>query len=214
MPYQRINEKEQQQQEQQQQQPMPQQQEQEDLQTKRVQRGQPDLNQPQGAEQGFRMAQELSRPGEGSALGPDIEANEDEQAEYERGVAALGRVLYENDKTSSAIVSQLTPKERVGSIAKASMLTMTQLDEKLDFDETVIPELTKETVDRIIDLYENKYDEELSEQDAQAALGATWEGLMEVFGIDEDSYGELTAGMTTEQFKEQEKTYKQFLGDA
>lgn len=212
MPYTRIDEKE----AQQQQAPMPQQPQaapEEDLMKPRVQRGQPNLNAPQGAQEGFRMAQEMSRPGEGAAMGPDIEATEDEQAEYERAVSALSKVLYENERTSNAVISQLTPEERVGSIAKASMLVINQLDEKMDFDEAIIAELTQETVDRVIDLYENKHGEELTDADTQAALGATWEGIMEMYGMDEDSYAELTAGMSDDDFKGYEKQYKGFLGE-
>lgn len=210
MPYQRIADKEAAQQ--QQQQPVAPEQ---DLQQHQVRRGAPDLNAPNSPEKAFNMVQDQVRPGSAALMGPDQEATPEEQAEYERAVGALSKVLYENDQTSSAIVRQLVPEERIGSVAKASMLIIQQLDDKFDFDETVIPELTQETVDRVIDLFENsKLDDEFTEQEAQAALGATWEGVMEMYGIDEDQYAEMTAGMSQEDFKGFENEYKQYLGEA
>ena len=181
---------------------------------RQVVRGAPDLNAPNDAFEGFRMAQENIRPGAASAMGPDQEATPEEQAEYERAMKALSTVLYENEQTNSGIMKQLTPEERVGSIAKASILTVQQLDKKFDFDEVVIPELTKETVDRMIDLYEAKTGEEVSDQDAQHAFGAAWEGVMELYGGGEAEYAELTAGMSEDDFRGMEREYKQYLGEA
>lgn len=185
-----------------------------DLMARRVRRGQMNPNMPGSPAEGFRMAQEVSNPTEAAALGPEVEATPEEQAEYERAMEALSLILYENEQTSAAIVKQLNPQEKVGSVAKASMLTIQQLDMKFDFDDVVIAQLTEETVDRIIDLYENtQQDEEFTPQEAQGALGATWEGVMEMYGMDEDDYAQLTAGMTEDDFKGYEQQYKQFLGE-
>jgi len=180
---------------------------------KQVVRGAADLNKGVSVEEGFRMAQQSVRPGQGSLLGPDSEATEDEQREYERAMNALGKVLYENEKTSDAIVKQLDPGEKVGGVAKASMLVLTQIDEKLDIDEVVIPQLAQDIVDRVIDLYENVNGDEFSEQEATAAMGATWEGLMEAYGIDEADYAELTAGMTDKDISGYKDQYKNMVGD-
>lgn len=181
---------------------------------RQVVRGAPDLNAPNDAYEGFRMAQETVRPGAGAAMGDEQPATEGEQREYERAVNALGNILYSNEQGTTAILKQLTPQEKVGSIAKASILTIQQLDKKYDFDEVVIPALTQETVDRIIDLYENQHGEELSDVEAQRAFGAAWEGVMELYGADESDYAELTAGMSEEDFRGYEQEYKGYLGEA
>lgn len=227
MPYQRIADKqaEQQQQQQQPQGPMPGQQAgpmpgpeaeaPEDLSRSRVTRGAMDLNQPMTPSTAARMAQESVRPGVASVKGGEQEASDQEQDEYERALKALSKVLYEDEQSSTGILQQLQPEERIGSVAKTSMLIINQLDSKLDFDEDIIAQLTQDTVERVIDLFENtKLEDEFTEQEAQAALGATWEGVMEMYGVDEDSYAELTTGLSDEEFKGYEKQYKQFLGDA
>jgi hypothetical protein len=180
---------------------------------KAIARGAPDLNAGATAREGFRMAQEAVRPGQGMANGPETEATAEEQQEYDYAVSVLGKVLYENENTSEAITKQLQPQEKVGSVAKASMLVIKQIDEKIDLDEVIIPEFTQDVVDRMIDMYENLHGDEFSEQEAQGALGSAWEGVMELFGIDEDSYAELTAGMSDDEFAGYEAQQKQFLGE-
>lgn len=183
------------------------------IQQKPITRGAYDLNEGASAMGGMKMAQNKVRPGQGMAMGADEEATKEEQAEYERATEALQQVMYDDERASAAIAQQLRPEERVGSIAKASMLLIKQLDDRLDFDEVIIPQFTQDVVDRVIDFYENVHGEEISEGDAQKALGATWEGVMEMFGVDEDTYAEFTQGMGEEDFKAQEQQYKQFLGE-
>lgn len=181
---------------------------------RRVARGLDDFNTPQTPLGEMHRAQDNVRPGAANIAGGNLEeeATPDEKAEYDRMMEALSLVLYKNERTSNAVVKMLTPEERVGSIAKASMTLITQLDEKFDFDEVVIPELTQEVVTRIVDLYANVHGK-VSKQDHTAALGATWEGVMQVFGVDEEDYAELTAGMSDEEFAGYETQYKEFLGE-
>lgn len=184
-----------------------------DLTQPQVMRGQYDMNKPSDPAEGMRMAQEQQRPGSAAAMGPDQDASPEEQAEYERAMGALSKIIYEDDNANEAITKMLSPQEKVGSVAKASLITIQQLDMKFDIDEVVIPELTQEAVGRIIDLYQNVHGEEFSDQEAQGALGATWEGIMELYGMDEADYAELTAGMSEEDFRGYEKQHKQFLGE-
>lgn len=186
---------------------------QQDLTKGQVVRGAVDANRPASAAEGRRLAAERVRPGQGAAAGEDVPATEDEQREYERAMGALSKILYEDERTSASIVRQLTPEEKIGSVAKASMLTITQLDQKLDFDESIIAEFTQDVVDRIIDLYENVHSEEFSDQEMKQALGATWEGIMEVYGVDEEDYAELTAGLSDEEFEGYKSQYKEVAGD-
>jgi hypothetical protein len=148
------------------------------------------------------------------AMADDDEATPEEQAEYERAIGALGQVIYANDDTSGAVLDQLQPEDPIGSVAKAGILLVKTLDEKLQLDEAVIPQLTIEVADRLVDLAEAKFGSEFSEQEAQAVTGATWEGVMDLFGIDPEAYEEFVAGMSDEDIAQQQQAYKQFLGEA
>ena len=172
-----------------------------------------DMNTPASPNKGKGVADSYTRRSGGLKGNNEEAATEEEQAELERAIGALSKVIYEDDNTSQAIQDQLRPEERIGSIAKASILLVQQLDEKLDLDEVVIAQFTQEVADRVIDLYENKNQEEVSEEDAQKVLGATWEGVQELFGVDEDSYEEMTQGMNDKDIDGYTKQYKQFLGD-
>lgn len=171
-----------------------------------------DMNTPASPNKGKGVADSYTRRSQG-LQGDDAEATEEEQAELERAIGALSKVMYEDDNTSQSIQDQLRPEERIGSIAKASIMLVQQMDERLDLDEVIVAQFTQEVADRMIDMYEQKNDEEVSEEDAQKVLGATWEGVQELFGIDEDSYEEMTQGMTDEDLNGYTAQYKQFLGD-
>lgn len=170
------------------------------------------IGSPASAQAGAATARDTVNRQDGAKAG-DQEATPEEQAEYERAVTALHTVLYENEGTSQGIVDMLQPEDKVGSTAKAAILVIQQLDEKLDMGETVIPEITLDVADRIIELAERGKGMEFSEKETQAVVGATWEGVMELFGVDESSYEELTQGMSDEEISGYEKEYKGYLGE-
>ncbi len=170
-----------------------------------------DFNEPASVVKGAGIARNTVRRG-GGVMGAEEEATPAEQKEMDRALGALTKVLYEDDNTSQSIVDQLRPEEKVGSVAKATILLVSQLDQRLDFDEVIVPALTQETADRVIDLYENVHGDEFNEQETQRVLGAAWEGVMEIYGVDEEAYEELTQGMSDEDLAGYEQQYKQFLG--
>jgi hypothetical protein len=140
-------------------------------------------------------------------------ATEEDQAEYQRATDMLSRVLYEDMKTSTAVIDALQPENKVGSVAQAAMLVMKSLDEKADLDENVIPQMTMDVVDRLIDLGEQTKGMQFSDDEAKNALGAAWEGVMQMYGEgDANDFAEMTQDMSDEELKGQTDSYKQFLG--
>jgi hypothetical protein len=140
-------------------------------------------------------------------------ASEEEQAEYERALDALSRVIYEDDNTSKAVVDGLQPEDKVGSVANLALILVQQLDDKIDMDEAVIPQMTLEIVDRLVDLGEQTKQMQFSDEDVQNALGAAWEGVMNAYGLGEaQDFEEITQGMGDEELQAQTSAYKQFLG--
>ncbi len=129
----------------------------------------------------------------------ETDATSGEQAEYDRAMDALGQVLYSNEKISNSIVDQIDPEDPVGSTAKVSMLLIQQLDQKVDLDEVVVADITQETVSRIMELAEARHGIEYDDRDAQAILGATWEGVSEMFGVDEADHAELVNSVGSER---------------
>lgn len=126
----------------------------------------------------------------GTPVGPEEQASPEEQQEYQRAMKALSQVLYANDKTSNAIVDQIDPNDKVGSTAKVNMLVMQQLDKKINMDESIVAQMTQEVAERIMELAEARHGFEYSEREAQVILGATWEGVAQMFGVTaEDAQG-------------------------
>lgn len=159
-------------------------------------------------------------PGEGAAYqGEDVtmgeeEATPREQAEYERTIRAMERVLYEEDRLADAIVKQIDPNNKIDTTTKATALLIQQLDEKIDIDEVVIPQVTMDAVEEVSELAENRYGMQFSEQELQATVGATWEAVMAIFGVDEGDYNTMTQTLGPEAVNQLRTSYDGFLNQS
>jgi hypothetical protein len=118
----------------------------------------------------------------GAAIQPYLrEADPQQQQEYERAMRALAKVLYANDATANAIVDQIG-ENVVSDTAKVTMLFIKELDKKVNMDEAVIAEVTREAVERIAELAEARHGIEYQPTDIEKIIGATWEGVQMMFG--------------------------------
>jgi hypothetical protein len=142
---------------------------------------------------------------------PEEQANPEEQAEYERAMKALSRVLYANNKTASAIVNQIDPNDKIGSTTKASILLLQQLDEKIQMDEVVVPEVTREATSRVMELAETRYGIEYGGREAQVILGSVWEGVQQMFGADPQEMQNTVDQLGPEGMQNLAKQHEAFL---
>jgi hypothetical protein len=149
-----------------------------------------------------------AKPGLG---GEEEQATPEEQAAYDQALEALHKVLYEDEERSNGIVDMIQAEDKIGSVVKASLMIIKQLDEKIDMDENIIAEITVDTADRLMELAETAHNISFSEQETKAVAGATWEGVMQLFGMDEESVKEMTAGMSPEQIQGYEKEYAGYV---
>lgn len=141
----------------------------------------------------------------------ETEATPEEQQSYDESLEAVHRVLYEDEERSAAIVQMLDPADKIGSVTKTALSLIQQIDEKVDMDEGVVAEISVDLTDRLIELGENTHGMVFSEKETQAVAGATWEGVMEIFGLDAQGVKDMTAGMSPEEIDGLEKQYKGFV---
>lgn len=151
---------------------------------------------------------------EESAAEDSEAATPEEQQEYDKAMDALYMVLYQNEKTSQAVEDQLNAEDKVGSVVRAGLLVIKALDQKIQMDEAVIPQMTREVADSLVEMAEAKGIPPFTDGEAKAVLGAMWEGVMQVFGFDEEQAKELTEGMSPEELQQSEDQYQQFLSEA
>jgi len=133
-----------------------------------------------------------------------------EEKEYQRVSEAMNKVLYQEDNIVDSIMQQLDPEDKIGSTTKATALLIQQLDEQIDMDEIVIPQITMDAVDAVTELAESRFNVQFSEQETQATLGATWEAVMGMFGVDEQDYQQLMQ-QNEPQIDAIKKSHKGFL---
>lgn len=163
----------------------------------------------QGGVNAARQSADVT-PGAG---GDDTEASPEEQASYGKAMQAAQRVLYENDKTSDAISGMIQPDDKINSTVQASLMTISEIDKKMDLDEGVIAQVSMDVTDMIIDLGEEGRGIPYSEEESKAVWGSVWEGVMNLYGVDEEEYASYTEGMSDQDVAAQEQQYKQDLGE-
>lgn len=149
-----------------------------------------------------------------SADSQDEQASPEEQAEYERAMEAVTTVLYKNQGTSESINDMLQPQDKIGSVVQATIMTLHQIDKQLDLDESVIPQVMSDIADLVMDMGEQTKGMTFSEKEAQAVLGSVWEATMDMYGVDEDAYHNLTSGLSDKQIGGYEKQYQDMLKEA
>ena len=157
----------------------------------------------------MRSGQQTSNIGAG-----EEEASPEEQKEYEKAIDALHQILYEDEERTEGVLQMLNPEDKIGTTVKTTIMLLKQMDERLDLNENIVAELTVDIADRLIELGETAHDMSFSEKETQAVAGAAWEGVLQLFGIDEESMSQMTQGMGEEQLAGYEKEYKGFLEGA
>jgi hypothetical protein len=139
------------------------------------------------------------------------QADPEEQKEYERAMQALSKILYSSDEIANSIVDQIQPEDKVGSTAKVSMLLISQLDQKINMDESVVAAISTETVERITELAEARHNSTYGERELQVIMGSVWEGVQEMFGMEQQDAEALMSGVGEENLAQLQGQYEGFL---
>jgi hypothetical protein len=127
---------------------------------------------------------------------------------------AVARILYSNDSSAQGIVDQINPDDKVSTTSKVGMLFIKELDRKINMDENVIAEVTRESVGRIAELAEARHGVKYERTDMEKIIGATWEGVQMMYGSDERVSQEFTQtvrSMPPETLQALEKQNSQIL---
>ncbi len=138
-------------------------------------------------------------------------ASPEEQKEYERAMQALSKILYSSDEIANSIVDQIQPEDKVGSTAKVSMLLISQLDQKINMDESVVAAISTETVERITELAEARHNITYGERELQVIMGSVWEGVQGMFGMEQQDAEALMSGVGEENLAQLQGQYEGFL---
>lgn len=163
----------------------------------------------QGAPQGG-MPPEQAMPTEP----PEQELGDDElQGELNRGIEAVGQALYSNRELSDKILKMVSDKEKIGSAAKAAILTVTQVDKKIDLDEEALAGLTVWTVGRLIELVEadSRNGLEYTDMETKQVLMTSIELLFEAYGVTLEDRQALASELDEGELNQYEREYKETL---
>lgn len=143
------------------------------------------------------------------------DATPEEQQEYKRAMKAVAKVLYGNDNTANSIVDQIRPDKHISDTSKVTILFIKELDRKINMDEGVIAEVTRESVERISELAEARHQMEYSMPDMEKVLGATWQGVQSMFGNDDvEGFTQTVQGMAPQDMEVLRQQQQQILGQS
>lgn len=148
--------------------------------------------------------------GDEMAAGGDA-ATPEEQAEYERVMNQLGQILYGKENVARSVLKMINPEMKIDGAVKASLMLISKLDEMTQMADVVVPQVTGDTVSMVIDMAQEGKGVTFDEREAQQAAAATWEGVMEMFGVDEEDYMGLASGMSKEEAAGHQQYYQELL---
>ena len=145
---------------------------------------------------------------------PNVSA--DEQAEYDRAADGLSDMLHQNEEMSTKITDGLLKEDPIGSTIQAATIVIQQLDERIDMDSAVIPQITSDTVEMLVELGEAK-GLSFTGRQVQQVMGGTWEAVMIMFGGEDESinedYATMTQGMGQAEIEDSMASYQQLTNE-
>ena len=167
---------------------------------------------PATVQGGVNIAREQTDETPSGGKGPDEEATPEEQKSYEKAMKAIQTVIYDNEESAGSIAEMLQPTQKIDSTVQAVLTTLSEVDKQIDMDEGVVVQVSMDLTDRIMDIGTEGKGIEYSDNEAKAVWKSVWEGVMNMYGIDEDEYASFTKGMSDADIKGQEQQYKQITG--
>lgn len=137
-----------------------------------------------------------------------VPATEEEQAAYEQALSLVSRLIHGEDATHAAIMKMLDPREKIGSVAKAAVAVLSEIDGQMDIAEQVLIGVLTQTVDWLMELATVGRGMKFSEKEEAQVLATATELLLEVYGVDEDDYATLTEGLSNQDMSDFHDQYK------
>lgn len=163
-----------------------------------------------------QSARPMQRGGQVPDEGQDMaeeQATPEEQQAYEAALAASSQIIHGDDSAHAAVMKMLDEREKIGSVAKAAVTIVTQVDSQLDMPETILAGVLAQVVDWLLELAEMGKGMQFSEREQEQVLATATELLLEVYGVDEDEYQGLVGGMDDNQLKGYHQKYQGLLDD-
>lgn len=143
-------------------------------------------------------------------------ATPEEEAHYEMALNVTAKIIYgEKDKTSNTIADSIVKENKPGSLMQTGLMLLKKVDDAIDLDPIVVPQLIEDTVKMLTDVAMNKNGIEFTDQEVKAAQMGMFEGVMAAIGGDEDmsqDFSEITQSMSPQELEQMKQEYQSTLG--
>jgi hypothetical protein len=175
------------------------------------QQAQPPMAPPEQGEPQQTMAQEGQEPAAEEKGESGDQATPEEQKAYENALAACSEIVHTNDDSHQAVMKMLDAREKIGSLAKAAVMVVTQVDAKINMPESVLAGVLAQVVDWMLELATAGKQMQFSETEEKQVLTTATDLLMETYGHDRDSYDALIGGESEKSMKGYHEEYAGLL---
>jgi hypothetical protein len=138
---------------------------------------------------------------------------EEEQADYNRAIQAVSKILYADDKMHQSIVGKINPKDYFNSLTQLVLLIITQVDKKIDIMDSVILGLVPEVTDRVVEIAEKVGRSTIPDKQVMRIATASQEALMSKYDVKKEELEEMQLNVSPEERVKYEEHYQGLLAD-
>lgn len=145
-----------------------------------------------------------------SQTGDDLD-DEGMIAEAQRGLDGIKTALYKDRNVSDQFLSMIKPDKKEDSVTRAAILLVTELDKKMDLDETVLAPMTAMAAGELMELSEAGHGIVFSEDEQRRVVMAAFEGILQAYQVDPQEAANFVAAVGPEAEQQGVENYKAAL---
>lgn len=109
-------------------------------------------------------------------------ATPEEQKQYMAALAMLYKIMYINEGSAMSLVKHIDPKDKMGSIIKAVMVMVQQMNSKMKMLPPVLAQITQDATDRMLEIAERIKKLSYTKQETLVLLAATQDAVEKATG--------------------------------
>jgi hypothetical protein len=119
-----------------------------------------------------------------------VQATPEEEAEMSRAIAAVSKILYENDSSHQAIIAKLSAENvpPLNKLIDTTLLLVTQVDKKINLDEGIILPFLTEVYSRVYEIAATGNIFTLPDDILKKGLMSTIEMALKAYGVSPQEY--------------------------
>jgi hypothetical protein len=114
-------------------------------------------------------------------------------AEVQRGLDGIKTALYQDKNVSDQFLAMIKPEKKEDSLVRAAILLVTELDKRLDLDESVLAPMAVMASGELIELVEAANGITFDEAAQKRVVMSAFEGVLQAYQVDGQEAADFVA---------------------